>query len=95
MFYIFNKNIERSWKKLCADWTGRLVGEMHTHKVTNKMLAECMGVTDRYVSMVLHGHRSPADAEHRFRAAFEKLLQERGELMVITKPPDCSDGSVS
>ena len=62
---------------MCADWTGHLVGEMHTHKVTNKMLAECMGVTDRYVSMILNGHRNPADAETRFRAAFEKLLQER------------------
>ena len=62
-----------------GDWTGTLVGEMHTYRVTNKMLAAELGVTPEYVSMILNGHRSPADAENRFRAAFEKLLEEREE----------------
>lgn len=63
------------------DWTGDLVGLMHTHRITNKMLANHMGLTDRYVSMVLNGHREPPDAEQRFRAALDELIAEvqRGE----------------
>lgn len=58
------------------DWTGDLVGLMHTHRITNKMLANHMGLTDRYVSMVLNGHREPPDAEERFRAALDELIAE-------------------
>lgn len=59
------------------DWTGILVGLMHTHRITGKMLAEQLGVTDRYVSMVLTGHREPKNAEERFRAALKELISEQ------------------
>lgn len=58
-------------------WTGDLVGLMHLHRITNTMLGAELGVTDRYVSMVLNGHRDPPDAEERFRAAIEKLIAQR------------------
>lgn len=63
-----------------AQWTADLIGEMHLNKITKKQLSEELGCTPEYVSMILNGHRSPADAETRFRAAFEKLLQEREEV---------------
>ena len=51
-----------------------MVGLMHVHKITNKMLGYAMGVTDRYVSMVLNGHRDPPDAEIRFTEAVNNLI---------------------
>lgn len=57
------------------EWTGDLVGLMHNKGITNIRLAEKLGVTDRYVSMVLNGHREPEGAEKRFRAAVDELIQ--------------------
>lgn len=57
------------------EWTGDLVGLMHTHKISFSQLAEKLGVTNRYVSMVLNGHRDPAGAEEKFRAALAELIQ--------------------
>lgn len=61
------------------EWTGDLVGLMHTHKISFARLAEELGVTNRYVSMVLNGHREPMDAETRFRAAVNRLMSEKEE----------------
>lgn len=63
-------------KKLPKEWTGDLVGLMHNHKITFSQLAQKLGVTNRYVSMVLNGHRNPAGAEDRFRAAVNSLILE-------------------
>lgn len=57
-------------------WTGDLVGLMHDNKITMQMLAEKLGVTNRYVSMVLNGHREPAGAEQRFRVAVNELISK-------------------
>ena len=57
-------------------WTGDLVGLMHNHKITIQMLADKLGVTNRYASMVLNGHREPAGAEERFRAAVDDLIAD-------------------
>ena len=59
---------------MTKEWTGNLGGLMHVHKITNKMLGDAMGVTDRYVSMVLNGHRDPPDAEIRFTEAVNNLI---------------------
>ena len=59
------------------EWTGDLVGLMHTNKITNIMLAKELGVTDRYVSMVLNGHREPAGAEETFRAAVNAIIRSQ------------------
>ena len=60
-------------------WTGDLVGLMHNHAISSKMLAAELGVTDRYVSMVLNGHREPDGAESKFREAVKKLIADRSE----------------
>lgn len=61
------------------DWTGDLVGLMHTHKITGIQLAKKLGLTDRYVSMVLNGHREPDGAEQRFREAVEQIISEQSQ----------------
>ena len=63
------------------DWTGELVGLMHCHRITGLQLAEKLGVTIRYVSMVLNGHRDPPGAEVRFREAVAEIIRERKDAM--------------
>lgn len=58
-------------------WTGNLVGLMHDEKVSFSELADELGVTNRYVSMVLNGHRDPAGAEEKFTAALNRIIQRR------------------
>lgn len=57
-----------------AQWTGDLVGQMHKHKISKSLLAEHMGLSREYVSMVLNGHRDPAGAEQKFRTALAELI---------------------
>lgn len=59
------------------EWTGELVGLMHAAKVTGIQLSEHMGITNRYVSMILNGKRHPPGAEQRFRLALAEILAER------------------
>lgn len=61
------------------NWTGNLVGMMHDHKITKTMLAEELGFTREYVSMVLNGHRTPPDAKERFTEAVKALIKRGGE----------------
>ncbi len=55
-------------------WTGELVGLLHDYKITQNQLADQLGLSFQYVSMVLRGHRAPPDAEQRFRAALDALI---------------------
>ena len=54
-------------------WTGTLVGFMHEHCISQIQLANELGLSTKYVSMVLNGHRDPADAEERFTAAAKRI----------------------
>lgn len=62
-----------------AQWTAELIGEMHLKKITKRQLAERLGVTPEYLSMVLNGHRAPEGAEQRFRAAADELIREQSQ----------------
>lgn len=59
------------------NWTGELVGSLHDHKITQNQLAQRLGISYQYVSMVLSGHRSPPGAEQRFRSALDALIAEQ------------------
>ena len=59
---------------MLAQWTAELVGQMHQHRISKTQLADHMGVTREYVSMVLNGHREPTGAEQRFRTALDDLI---------------------
>ena len=59
---------------MLAQWIGDLVGQMHKWKITMKQLADHLGVSREYVSMVLNGHREPAGAEAKFRAAVDEII---------------------
>lgn len=59
---------------MLAQWIGELVGKMHSYKISKTQLANHLGVTREYVSMVLNGHRDPAGAEEKFCAAVEEII---------------------
>ena len=62
------------------EWTGDLIGLMHNHKIKKIQLAEELGVTPEYVSMILNGHRTPDGSEERFRSAVGAIImRERGK----------------
>ena len=60
-----------------AQWTGNLVDRMHNNRISNRELADKLSVSNKWVSMVLNGHRSPKDAEQRFNAALDALIKEK------------------
>lgn len=60
-------------------WTGKLIGELHNAEITPAELARELGIGKAYMSLVLHGHRHPRNAEERFNKAFHELLRRRAE----------------
>ena len=64
---------------LTKKWTGDLVGLMHNHKISKTDLANELGVTREYVSMVLNEHRDPAGAKERFENAVGRLIERSQE----------------
>lgn len=62
-----------------AQWTGELVGKMHIYGVSYRELADRIGCSNKWLSMVIHGHRSPKGAEQRFNAALDELIKEKEE----------------
>lgn len=59
---------------MLAQWIADLVGKMHKFKISKTRLAEELGVTREYVSMVLNGHREPAGVKEKFEAAAERII---------------------
>ena len=63
-----------------AQWTAEIIGEMHLYRISKKSLAERLGMTPEYISMVLNGHRDPPEAEGRFRKAVAEIIEDRKEV---------------
>lgn len=62
-----------------AQWTADLLGEMHLAGVTAKQLAAEAGWHEKYLSVVLNGHREPKNAEATLRAALERLIAKQSQ----------------
>lgn len=60
-------------------WTGELVGAMHMAGVTKKQLAESVGWNDKYLSVVLNGHKNPKGAKEKLFEALNRLIEEHSE----------------
>lgn len=50
---------------------------MYDAHVSARQLADYMGLTPGYVSMVLNGKKTPKGAEQRFRAALQEMRKEK------------------
>ena len=60
------------------EWTGKAVGLMHVHKITQSQIGEKMGVTGEYINMILNGKKNPKDGEERIFSAIDEIIKERG-----------------
>lgn len=60
-------------------WQAEVFALMKDNGISRNDLAAVAGVTPEYVSMVLNKRRNPAGAENNFRAAIQKLLDEKEE----------------
>ena len=70
---------------LTKNWTGNLVGLLHNNKISKTQLADELGVTREYVSMVLNGHREPEKAEEKFTAAVNRIIERKNASDTSTK----------
>ena len=60
-------------------WTGVLIGKMHNNRINRSDLAEELGVTEAYVSMVLNGKRKPDGIRRRMEDAVNEIIKRRRE----------------
>lgn len=58
-------------------WTGRLIGRMHNHNITMQELAERMGVTRAYVSLLLNSKRNPPGIREKMESTVAEMIEER------------------
>ena len=60
-----------------TEWTGRIVGLLHTHRITQAELAAELDLTPQYVSMVLNGKKSSKGIDERMEAAIQAINERR------------------
>lgn len=58
-------------------WTGDAVKKMHINDITQKDLAEEMGVTQAMVSMILSGYRDTPQMKEKFLTALDRIIAKR------------------
>lgn len=58
-------------------WTGNLIGRMHNKGVTYDELADEMGVTKSYISMILNGRRKPPGIRKRMESSLDAVIRRR------------------
>ena len=61
---------------MLAQWTGDVVGEMHTYCISAKNLAVELDWNEKYLSKVLNCRTTPKGAEDKVRAALERLKKK-------------------
>lgn len=62
-----------------AQWTGKVVGEIHNNKLTCKELAREVGWHEKYLSQVLNSENPPKDSEQTVMAALDRLIKRKRE----------------
>lgn len=58
-------------------WIGEAVGKMHLNKITQKALAEKMGYTADYISMIFTGVKSPKGIAEKVNKAIDEIIEEK------------------
>lgn len=62
---------------MLAQWIGDFIGRMHCNRVKITQIAQEMGVTREYLSMILNGHREPLGIEKRMNEALDSIIEKR------------------
>lgn len=60
-----------------AQWTGRIVGELHNNRITLKELAKEVGWHDKYLSQVINAENPPKNAEQKLTEAMNRLIEKK------------------
>ena len=60
-----------------AQWTGRIVGEIHNHGLTAKELAKEVEWNEKYLSQVLNSENPPKDAERKVTDALNRIIERK------------------
>jgi YesN/AraC family two-component response regulator len=63
-----------------AQWTGRIVGELHNNKLTLKELAKEVNWNDKYLSQVINSENPPKGAEQKLSDALDRLIEKQKEV---------------
>ena len=63
-----------------AQWTGRIVGELHNNKLTLKELAKEVNWNDKYLSQVINSENPPKGAEQKLTEAMNRLIEKLAEV---------------
>ena len=64
---------------MLAQWIGDFVGRMHRHRVKITQIAQEMGVTREYLSMILNGHREPMGIAERMNEALNSVIEKNAK----------------
>ena len=62
-----------------AQWTGRIIGQMHTEEISAKELAAEIDWNPKYLSQVLNSRANPKGAEEKISAALARIIARRNE----------------
>ena len=60
-----------------AQWTMKIIGQMHLYGITGKVLAEELGWNPKYLSRVLHSEVAPRGAEEKVSSALDRLISAK------------------
>lgn len=66
------------------DWTAEVAGRMHMAGVTGRELAKEAGITNSYLSEVLHKKKGNEQTRQRIICALERLEQRQADARVVT-----------
>lgn len=58
-------------------WIGEVIGAMHLNHISNIALADRLGVTPEYISMILNGRKTPKEAETKIKTAIAEIISEK------------------
>lgn len=59
------------------NWIEKAVGKMHTHKITQIKLAEHLGLTNDYISMIFRGVKNPKGAKEKILTAIDEIIASK------------------
>jgi len=68
-----------------AQWTGVIIGQMHTHSISAKELANELEWNPKYLSQVLNSRVNPKAAEEKIQAALERIIERKTRAAVQTE----------
>lgn len=58
-------------------WIGQAIALMHMHGISQVELGQKMGLTNKYISLILLGKRKPPQAKERILGAINEIIAER------------------